>query len=104
MDCRTCGRLARDRALKPVLPVLLDKVKEENRKRLLSVRTFAAWVQFDNPVQVQAVFDCGSERAAKELQTFFNLPDDAANPNGKDGWLIVQISTSLEKVREALER
>ena len=87
---------------------LLKNMKEKDRQRLLKVSTFAAWVQVDDPLLVQAAFDCGDDQIAKDLQKYLDIPDVGVDPDWKastrDGWLTVQIRTSLKKVREALER
>jgi hypothetical protein len=81
--------------------------KEPARVRLSKVRAFAAWVQLDDPVLVQAAFHCGSDPAAQDLQKYLNIPDAGADPDEKafraDGWLTVQIRTTLDKVLSVLE-
>src|SRR5262249_2950485 len=85
---------------------LLKDLKEADRKRLLKVSTFAAWVQVDDPALTETALDCGDDQTARELQRFFDIPDVGVDPDWKasvkDGWLSVQIRTSMKKVREAL--
>ena len=77
-----------------------------NRERLAKVRTFAVWVQLDDPALVRAEFDCGSDQAAKDLQKYLDIPDDGADWKAAraDGWLTVQGRTKLDNVLGALER
>jgi hypothetical protein len=94
-------------ALPGMMTLLFKDMKKEDRERLLKVSTFAAWVQVHDPMLVRAVFDCGDDQTAKDLQKYLDIPD-GADPDWKasvgEGWLTVQIRTSLKKVREALER
>jgi hypothetical protein len=85
---------------------LFAKMGKANGERLAKVRTFAAWVQLDDPAVVQATFDCGSDQAAKELQKVLDIPDDGADWKAAraDGWLTVQGRTKLDKVLGTLER
>jgi hypothetical protein len=86
--------------------MLFAKVGKENGERLAKVRTFAAWVLLDDPALVRAEFNCGSDQAAKDLQKYLDIPDDAADwkAGRGDGWLSVQGRTKLDKVLGALER
>jgi hypothetical protein len=97
-----------EKTLKQIMPLLFKNVKEEDRKKLSSVRSFAAWVQTDDPIVVRATFDCADDRKAKDLQNYFNIPDAGVSREWSavrgDGWLTVQIRTDWERVRDALER
>lgn len=87
---------------------VLKNVEPKDRKLLFKVSTFAAWVQPDDPVRVDAAFHCGDEQTAKELQKYFNIPDLGADPDWGaaygGGWLSVQIRTSMDKVRAVFQR
>jgi hypothetical protein len=86
----------------------LDKMTDADRRRLLKVSTFAAWVQVDEPTLVEAALDCGDDQIARELQKYLDIPDIGVDPDWKasvrDGWLSLQIRAGLKKVRDALGR
>jgi hypothetical protein len=86
--------------------LLFTNLNRADRDRVFKVRTFAAWVQFGDPVEVRAEFDCRTDEAARDLQKYLDVPD-AGGPwtaARADGWLSVQGRTKLDKVLEWLER
>ena len=87
---------------------LFKKVEPKDRERLLKVSTFAASVQPEEPIVVQATFACGSEAAAVELQKYLDIPEGNADADWKaahaEGWLTIRGAPSLQKVRNALAR
>ncbi len=83
--------------------LLFNSLKEKDRVCLSKVSTFAAWVQQpEEPVVIEAVFDCGSDEAAKDLQKYLNVPNQDWNAAQEGGWLTVQSHLSVQKLRELL--
>jgi hypothetical protein len=97
-----------DDALQRYAKGLFARVKPEDYERLMSIRTFAAWVQMEKQVVTQAVFRCGEPAAARGLEQWFVGPDPAVNGAVKaaceDVWLTLQYKTDVESVLHFLGR
>ena len=87
---------------------LFANMKPDDRARLYRVRTFAAWVQFDQTLTVRADFNCREDKNAQHLEAYFRHLGKEENPEMKtavsEGWLTLQWRTRLETILQALER
>jgi hypothetical protein len=86
--------------------LLLGKRKKEETDRLMSVRTFAVFVQLERGLTLKAAVCCTDPEAARALGDFLHAPARAANLSLKtalDGpWLSVQVQTDLEALPKLL--
>jgi len=96
------------------LDTLGVQLKQENLERsgvpdtFKSLRTFAAWVQLQQPVRVGAVFESKDDAAAKKIEAIFHRPGEEANPNlhmvRDKEWVTLQYKTDLETVLRTMGR
>jgi hypothetical protein len=97
---------ARDWADTAAAP-LLERLGQEDRARVRSVRTFGLWLQPGREVTVNAVFRCGDPAAARALEQYVQsrwgkgtnlkaVPDE--------DWLTLQLRTDAAALAKALAR